>query len=131
MSDIAKMDIRVGKITKVWVHPESEKLYCEEIDIGNGEIRKIASGLQKFIPIEGMENQLVIVLTNLKAKPLAGFPSHGMVLCAETPDKSAVELITPPEGSQPGDLVFFEGQGREPPEQLPKKNPWDTVQPAL
>jgi aminoacyl tRNA synthase complex-interacting multifunctional protein 1 len=39
------MDIRVGKIVKVWKHPESEKLYCEEVDMGNGEIRKIASGL--------------------------------------------------------------------------------------
>jgi tRNA-binding EMAP/Myf-like protein len=38
------MDIRVGKITKVWKHPDSEKLYCEEIDIG-GETRSIASGL--------------------------------------------------------------------------------------
>lgn len=26
-------------------HPDSEKLYCEKIDIGNGEIREIASGL--------------------------------------------------------------------------------------
>ena len=56
-----------------------------------------------------MENQLVVVLTNLKAKNLAGFPSHGMVLCAETPNKSSVELITPPEGSIPGDLVSFKG----------------------
>jgi tRNA-binding EMAP/Myf-like protein len=39
------MDIRVGQIKKVWVHPSSEKLYCEEVDIGNGEIRQIASGL--------------------------------------------------------------------------------------
>ena len=78
-----------------------------------------------------MKDQLVVVLCNLKAKPLGGFPSHGMVLCAETPDKSVIELITPPEGSQIGDLVFFEGQGREPPAQLPKKNPWDTVSPAL
>jgi methionine--tRNA ligase beta chain len=125
------MDIRVGKIVKVWKHPDSEKLWCEEIDIGNGEIRQIASGLQQVIPIEGMQDKIVIVLTNLKAKPLGGFPSHGMVLCAETPDRSVIELITPPEGSVPGDLVFFEGQGREPPAQLPKKNPWDTVQPKL
>jgi tRNA-binding EMAP/Myf-like protein len=39
------MDIRVGKITKVWKHPDSDKLWCEEIDIGGGEIRQIASGL--------------------------------------------------------------------------------------
>jgi methionine--tRNA ligase beta chain len=103
------MYIRVGKITKVWKHPESEKLYCEEIDIGNGETRKIASGLQAFVPLEVMQDAMVVVLCNLKAKKLAGYESHGMVLCGETEDKSIVELISPPAGSEPGDEVFFEG----------------------
>ena len=130
--DIAQMDIRVGKITKVWKHPESEKLYCEEIDIGNGEVRKIASGLQQYISLERMTDSLVVVLCNLKAKKLAGFESHGMVLCGETEDKSVVELIEPPAGSLPGDLISFEGQGRNPPAQLNvKKNPWDNVSPEL
>ena len=79
-----------------------------------------------------MQDAMVVVLCNLKAKKLAGYESHGMVLCAETPDKSAVELIVPPEGSAPGDLIFFEGEQRSPPETLNvKKNPWDNVQPAL
>ena len=43
--DLSKMDIRVGKIVGVVKNPNSEKLYNEEIDIGNGEIRLIASGL--------------------------------------------------------------------------------------
>jgi methionine--tRNA ligase beta chain len=126
--DIAQMDIRVGKITKVWKHPDSEKLYCEEVDIGNGEIRKIASGLQAYVTLERMTDSLVVVLCNLKPKKLAGYESHGMVLCGETADKSVVELIEPPIGSQPGDLISFEGQDRNPPAVLNvKKNPWDNV----
>jgi tRNA-binding EMAP/Myf-like protein len=39
------MDFRVGKIIEVWANPESEKLYNEKVDIGNNEIRSIASGL--------------------------------------------------------------------------------------
>lgn len=39
------MDFRVGRIVDVCVNPISEKLYNEKIDIGNGEIRDIASGL--------------------------------------------------------------------------------------
>jgi tRNA-binding EMAP/Myf-like protein len=46
------MDIRVGKIVDVCVNPNSDKLYNEKVDIGNGEVREIASGLQKHIPIE-------------------------------------------------------------------------------
>jgi tRNA-binding EMAP/Myf-like protein len=39
------MDFRVGRIVEVWKNPASEKLYNEKVDIGNGEIRCIASGL--------------------------------------------------------------------------------------
>lgn len=79
-----------------------------------------------------MTDSLCTVIVNLKAKKLAGYESHGMVLCGETEDKSVVELIEPPEGSQPGDLISFEGWERKPPAQLnPKKNPWDNVWPDL
>jgi methionine--tRNA ligase beta chain len=126
------MDIRVGKIVEIHKNPNSEKLYNEKIDIGNGEIRTIASGLQKLIPIEQMENQLCVVLCNLKALTLAGWNSHGMVLCAETPDSAVAELLVPPPGSQPGDQITFAGFERKPPAELnPKKNPWDNVAPKL
>lgn len=84
MEDFARMDIRVGKITEVWKvkhhlrisltpkkHPESDKLYCEKINIGD-EVREIGSGLQKFVTEEEMTDGLVLVLANLKARKLAG-----------------------------------------------------------
>ena len=71
---------------------------------------------------------MCVVLCNLKDRPLAGWNSHGMVLCAETPARDQVELLIPPEGSQPGDLVTIKGYERKPPQELnPKKNPWDKV----
>lgn len=91
------MDIKVGKIVEVWVNPESEKLYNEKVDMGNGEIRTIASGLQKHITLENMKDQLVVVLCNLKPRKMPGdYMSHGMVLCAQTADNSQVELLKPP-----------------------------------
>ena len=58
--------------------------------------------------------------------------SHGMILCAETPDRQTAELLQPPEGAQPGDLISFPGFERKPPAELnAKKNPWDNVQPKL
>jgi len=126
------MDIRVGKIVHVEKNPNSDKLYNEKVDIGNGEIREIASGLQKFIPIEQVQDAMVVVLCNLKAKKLADYMSHGMVLCAQPADGSVVEFLLPPPGSVPGDLISFEGFERKPVETLnPKKNPWDNVRPRL
>jgi methionine--tRNA ligase beta chain len=90
---LSKVDIRVGKIVWVEAHPESDKLYCEKIDIGNGEIREIASGLQKFYTVEQMQDAMVVVITNLKGRKLAGFMSRGMVLCAQTADGSVVEFL--------------------------------------
>ena len=72
------MDIRVGKLLEVWPHPESDKLYVEKIDLGEGTPRQILSGLRQNIPIENM-NGLVIVLANLKPRKLAGMESNGMV----------------------------------------------------
>lgn len=45
MHELSKCDIRVGKIVWCEKNPNSEKLYNEKIDIGNGEVRDIASGL--------------------------------------------------------------------------------------
>ena len=125
---ITQLDIRIGRITKVWKHPDSEKLWCEEIDIGEETPRQIASGLQQFIPLEKMENAMVVVLANLKAKKLAGFLSQGMVLTAGNAEHTVIELLVPPEGSQPGDKVTIKGFERNPPEVLnPKKMIFEAV----
>jgi glutamyl-tRNA synthetase len=40
--------------------------------------------------------------------------------------------LRPPEGSQPGDQIFFDGYERKPVELMAKKNPtWDLVAPQL
>lgn len=63
--NISKINLVVGKIIKVWEMEGSDNLYCEHIDIGNGEIRNIASGLRQFVPIDQMLNAHVIVVANL------------------------------------------------------------------
>lgn len=54
-----------------------------------------------------MKDSLCVVLCNLKPKKLCDYMSHGMILCGETPDKDKIELLLPPEGSQPGDIITF------------------------
>jgi len=108
LEDFARLDIRVGNIVECWVHPDSDKLYCEKIDIGDGEIREIGSGLQKFVNLSDMKG-LVLVLANLKPRKLGGFPSHGMVMCAGNADHTVVELLRPPAGAKVGERVTLEG----------------------
>lgn len=52
---ITRLDIRVGLIKKAQKHPDADSLYVEEIDLGEGDCRKVVSGLVKYIPLEEMQ----------------------------------------------------------------------------
>lgn len=66
--DICKLEFKVGQITKVWVHPDADKLYCEEIDCGEESPRQIASGLRPHYTLEQMQGQRLLVVSNLKVR---------------------------------------------------------------
>lgn len=130
--DISKLDIRVGVITKAWLHEEADKLFCEEIDIGEDEPRKIASGLRAHYNLEDLEGQRVLVLANLKARKLVNFPSHGMVLCAAGSD-GTVKFVEPPADAEIGERVMVDGYDGEPAteNQVIKKKMLDAIFPEL
>lgn len=123
----ASLDIRVGQITKVWHHPDSEKLFCEEIDVGEEAPKPIASGLRHFYTTEQMENHKVLVLCNLKPAKLGGFKSHGMVLCASNAAHDQVEFIEPPADAKIGERVFIATESGEPASaaQMKKQKIWE------
>ena len=121
---MSKVDIKVGKIVDIQPNTEGDKLFNEQIDIGNGEIRKIASGLRGRVDINDLKDSLVVCILNLKERNLKGWPSHGMILCTTGKD-GKIEPLRPPEGSSPGDEVFIGDLPRDP---VPdKKCPWDKV----
>lgn len=127
--EFTKMDIRVGKIVKVWTHPEADKLYCEQIDVGEDKPRDIASGLRDFYSLEQMQDRKVLVVCNLKAVKMVGFTSEGMVLAAKSDDGKNVELVEPPSDAPVGERVAIDGLIGEPysSTQTKKKKTWETV----
>lgn len=134
--DVSKLDIRVGVIEKCWEHPEADKLYCEEIDLGEETgPRSIASGLRAHYSVDEMVGKKVLVLANLKSRKLVGFPSHGMVLCAceEEEDGGRVEFVVPPGDAAIGDRIVCPGFDGEPAteNQVVKKKILQAVLPDL
>ncbi|XP_050090614.1 aminoacyl tRNA synthase complex-interacting multifunctional protein 1 [Anopheles aquasalis] len=128
--DVGRLDMRVGRIVEVSRHPDADSLYVEKIDCGEANPRTVISGLVKFVPIEEMQNRMVVALCNLKPAKMRGILSEAMVMCASTPDK--VEILAPPEGAVPGDLVHVEGFPRVPDAVMnPKKKIFETVAPDL
>uniref|UniRef100_A0A336MH26 CSON001269 protein n=1 Tax=Culicoides sonorensis TaxID=179676 RepID=A0A336MH26_CULSO len=128
--DVRRLDLRVGKIVECQKHPDADGLYLEKIDVGEANPRTVISGLVKFVPLEEMQNRMVVVLCNLKPVKMRGVLSEGMVMCASTPEK--VEVLSPPNGAVPGDLIQCVGYPREPDAQMnPKKKIFETVAPDL
>ncbi|CAB3377840.1 Hypothetical predicted protein [Cloeon dipterum] len=128
-----RLDIRVGKIVEVFKHPDAEALYVEKINVGDAEPRTIVSGLVNFVPIEEMQNRMVVVLCNLKPAKMRGVESCGMVLCASVDDPKAVEPLMPPKDSEPGDKISVEGYEVGAPDEClnPKKKVWEKLQADL
>lgn len=126
---ISRLDIGIGKVLDIKRHPNADALYVETIDLGNGDVREVVSGLVNFLKEEDINQKNVVVLKNLKPVAMRGIKSYAMVLCASDAEHTKVELLVPPEGSQPGDKVYFEGFEGEPDTQLnPKKKVFETLQ---
>lgn len=52
--DISRLDMRVGKIVHVEKHRKADKLYVEEVDLGEGKNRTICSGLVDEVPLSAV-----------------------------------------------------------------------------
>lgn len=132
------LDIRVGQVLKAWRHEEADTLYVEEVDVGEPEPRIICSGLVKYVPLQELQGRNVVVLANLKPRNMRGVKSNGMLLAASDASHENIELLLPPEGSIPGERIWFgseeEKENQPPPvtpNQVQKKKIWESVQPHL
>ncbi|KAI1883602.1 hypothetical protein AGOR_G00233260 [Albula goreensis] len=128
--DVSRLDIRVGRIITVKKHHNADSLYVEEVDVGEPTLRTVVSGLVKHVPLEQLENRMVVLLCNLRPTKMRGVVSQAMVMCASTPEN--VEILDPPIGAEPGDRVTFQSFPGEPDKELnPKRKVWERVQADL
>lgn len=115
LTELSRLEIRVGKIVECEPHPDADTLYVEKVDIGESEgPRTIVSGLVNFIPLDEMIGRSVVVLCNLKPRTMRGVTSYGMLLCASNEDHSKVDPLAAPDGAALGELVQFEGHRAAP-----------------
>ena len=148
----------MSRLRKVWHHPEADKLFCEEIDVGEEDgPRQIASGLREHYTLDEMQDRKVLVVCNLKAAKIVGFNSNGMVLAAkvrphniicsslirntrnsflhflQSADGKQVEIVSPPADAPVGERVFVHGLSGEPysSAQIKKKKVWESVSKGL
>lgn len=92
IDDFSKVELTVGEVKQSKKHEKADKLLVSQIDIGNGEIRQIVSGIAEHIKPEEFVGKKVIVVTNLKPCKIRGVESNGMVVCGE--NGNDIELIS-------------------------------------
>ncbi len=103
IDDFVKTDLRVGKVVECTTVEGSDKLLRLMLDVGEGRIRQVFSGIRAFYKPEDIVGKLVIMIANLAPRKMRFGVSEGMVLCASNPkDKKSVYLIEPDAGAEPG-----------------------------
>jgi methionyl-tRNA synthetase len=80
--DFAKIDLRVGTITKAEKVEKADKLLKLEVDLGF-EKRTIVSGIALHFTPEEIVGKQVTVVCNLAPRKMKGIESNGMILMAE------------------------------------------------
>ena len=103
IDDFVKTDLRVAKVVECTTVEGSDKLLRLMLDVGEGRIRQVFSGIRAFYKPEDIVGKLVVMIANLAPRKMRFGVSEGMVLCASNPkDKKSVYLIEPDAGAEPG-----------------------------
>ena len=103
-NDWQKLDLRVARIIDVREHPNANKLYLLDVDLGN-EKRTLVAGLKNNYTADELKGRLCVVFTNLEPATIRGIKSEGMILAAVNGDKSKVFILEPEKEIELGSKI--------------------------
>lgn len=76
-----RLDVRVGVVTSVEDHPDADKLFLVDVDLGD-ESRRVVAGMRQAYRAEEIDGKHAVVLCNLKPATFRGVRSDAMLLAA-------------------------------------------------
>src|SRR3989338_5010180 len=95
------LDLRVGQILSAEPHPEADKLYILNVNLGDHR-RQLVAGIRQHYSQTELKGKKIIVLSNLKPAKLRGIESQGMLLAGEEDGQLGVLTIDAPVGTSVG-----------------------------
>ncbi len=105
IDDFAKIDLRIAKIVNCEAVEGSVKLLRLTLDVGEGRMRNVFSGIASMYKPEDLVGQLTVLVANLAPRKMKFGVSEGMVLAASHADEKAepgIYILNPWPGAQPG-----------------------------
>ncbi len=105
IDDFAKIDLRIARIENCEPVEGSTKLLRLTLDVGEGRMRNVFSGIASMYQPEDLIGKLTVMVANLAPRKMKFGVSEGMVLAASHADEKAqpgIHVLQPWPGAQPG-----------------------------
>ena len=103
IDDFTKVDLRIALIVAADAVEGSDKLLRLTLDVGEGGLRNVFSGIKAWYQPEQLTGKLTVMVANLAPRKMKFGISEGMVLAASSDDDGGgVYLLEPWPGARPG-----------------------------
>ncbi len=105
IDDFMKIDLRVAQIVDCEHVDGSDKLLRLTLDVGEGRLRNVFSGIKSAYKPEDLKGKLTVMVANLAPRKMKFGVSEGMVLAASATDEKAdpgLYILEPWPGAKPG-----------------------------
>ncbi len=105
IKDFNRIDLRIARIVECAEVEGSDKLLRLSLDVGEGRLRQVFSGIKSAYKPEDLAGKLTVLVANLAPRKMRFGVSEGMVLAASHADAAAdagIYVLEPWEGAQPG-----------------------------
>jgi methionyl-tRNA synthetase len=105
IDDFAKIDLRIAQIVNCEAVEGSTKLLRLTLDVGEGRMRNVFSGIASMYQPQDLVGKLTVVVANLAPRKMKFGVSEGMVLAASHADDKAqpgIHILHPWPGATPG-----------------------------
>jgi methionyl-tRNA synthetase len=105
IEEFAKIDLRIARIVECARVEGSSKLLQLTLDVGEGRLRNVFSGIQSAYTPQQLVGKFTVVVANLAPRKMKFGVSEGMVLAASHADERVepgVFILEPWPGATPG-----------------------------
>lgn len=97
------IEIKIGTVESAERVPDSDKLLRLQVNVGEGSLRQILSGIAQFVNPEDLVGRQFPFVTNLEPRVIRGQVSNGMLLAIG--DTEGFALMSPTKHVIPGSRV--------------------------
>ena len=104
IDDLAKVDLRIGKIVAASHVEGADKMIQLTVDIGEAEPRNVLAGIKACYEPESLVGKLTVVVANLAPRKMKFGVSNGMIMAASAADRGEnpnIYILHPIDGDVP------------------------------